>query len=217
MNPLLQTDSYKLTHWKQYPPGTERVYSYLESRGGAYPSTVFFGLQYILQRYLTGRQIYEADIEEAKRFSALHFGTDEYFNEEGWRYIVREHGGKLPVKIKAVPEGTVVPNHNVLMTVVNTDPNCYWLTNYFESLLLKVWYPTTVASQSYHIKEMMRKFVEESGTPANLPFMLHDFGYRGVSSEETAQLGGLAHLLNFVGTDNLAAFHMMKYWYGEDW
>ena len=216
MNPLLQTDSYKLTHHKQYPPKTEKVYSYLESRGGEHNSVVFFGLQYILQRYLTGRRIYPADIDEADEFARLHFGSD-HFNREGWEYIVNEYKGRLPLRIKAVPEGTLVPVKNVLMTIENTDPNCFWLTNYVESMLLKVWYPTTVASRSYHLRRTMEDVARKTGDIKNVPFMLHDFGYRGVSSEESAQLGGAAHLLNFLGTDNLSAFHMLEYWYGKDW
>jgi nicotinamide phosphoribosyltransferase len=135
-NLVLQTDSYKFTHWKQYPPGTEYVYSYLESRGGMFPQTLFFGLQYYLLNYLCGTVVNEEDVLEARAFVDKHIAPD-MFNFEGWMHVVRKHGGRLPVVIKAVAEGNSVDVQNVLMTIENTDPQCYWLTNYLETMLLK--------------------------------------------------------------------------------
>src|SRR5205807_1845977 len=137
-NLVLQTDSYKFTHWKQYPPGTQFVYSYLESRGGMFDQTLFFGLQYYLLEYLCGAVVNEQDVREAQEFVDRHIGPG-MFNSQGWMHIVREHGGRLPVIIKAVPEGKLVDVQNVLTTIENTDPQCYWLPNYLETLLLKVW------------------------------------------------------------------------------
>ena len=203
-NFILRTDSYKLTHWKQYPEGMQTVYSYLESRGGEFEKTLFFGLQYYLKKYLAKVKITMADIDEAEMFSELHFGTKENFNREGWEYIVKRLGGKLPVKIMAVKEGTLVPVSNVLASIENTDPNCYWLTNVIETLLMKLWYPITIATNSFYCKKMIREALEKSGgITAGLLFKLHDFGYRGVSSEETAGIGGMAHLVNFLGTDTV--------------
>src|SRR5215813_3512789 len=105
-NLILQTDSYKFTHWKQYPPGTECVYSYLESRGGMFGQTVFFGLQYYLEKYLRGAVVNEEDVTEAQKFVDQHLGPG-MFNREGWMHIVRKHGGRLPVVIKAVAEGSI--------------------------------------------------------------------------------------------------------------
>jgi nicotinamide phosphoribosyltransferase len=126
-NLILRTDSYKFTHWKQYPPGTQRVYSYFESRGGKWPEVVFFGLQYYLKRYFEGRVITPEKIDEAEELVARHFGSPGLFNRAGWEHVLKAHEGRLPVVIRAVPEGTVVPGHNVLMTIENTDPACYWL------------------------------------------------------------------------------------------
>lgn len=206
MNIILATDSYKLTHWKQYPEGTQGVYSYLEARPGAkYPSTVFFGLQSILKK-IAGVVITDDDIQEANALAECHFGDPNIFNFNGWKHIVDDHDGKLPLKIKAVPEGTVVPINNVLMTVENTCAQCFWLTNALESLLLHVWYPTTVATVSYHVKQMMAEKLKKSADSLDaLPFMLHDFGYRGASTHETAAIGGAGHLINFMGTDTLPA------------
>ena len=213
-NLVLETDSYKFTHWKQYPPGTEFVYSYLESRGGMFGQVVFFGLQYYLQRYLSGVVVTEEDVSEARRFVDQHLGPG-MFNYEGWMQIVRRHGGKLPVMIKAVPEGSVVDVSNVLMTIENTDPACYWLPNYLETLLLKVWYPITVGTLSRAIRRVILSALERSGDPSLINFKLHDFGYRGVSSEETAGIGAAAHLINFKGTDTVAGIRVLQQYYGS--
>lgn len=216
-NLILLTDSYKPTHWKQYPQGTTTVYSYLESRGGDFDKTLFFGLQYFLKNYLEGSVLTLPMIEEAKAFCAAHFGREDVFNEEGWRLIVNEHGGRLPVRVRAVPEGTSVPVHNVLMTVENTDPRLPWLTNYLETLLSQVWYPITVASNSRSIKEVIRGYHEQtSDAPAaSIDFQVHDFGFRGVSSVETAALGAAAHLVSFRGTDTIAGILLARDFYGE--
>jgi nicotinamide phosphoribosyltransferase len=212
-NPLLQTDSYKLSHWWQYPPDARHVYSHLMSRGGFWPHTLFFGLQYILKAYLTGQVFGIQDVVEAREQSFEHFGSDTVFNWEGWVKLYTKHSGRLPLKIRAVPEGTVVPIKNVLMTIENTDPEFPWLTNWAETLLLQVWYPITVATLSFEIKQAIGKDLVRTGSPEQLPFKLHDFGYRGVSSQETAAIGGAAHLVNFQGTDTLAAIALLQQYY----
>lgn len=135
-NILLLTDSYKVTHYPQYPPGTTEVYSYFESRGGKWNEVTFFGLQYILKRYLVGQVVTRDRIEEAASYFQQHLPFE--FNRAGWEHILRDHNGCLPLSILAVPEGTTLPLRNVLMTVHNTCPKCYWLTNYVETLLVEV-------------------------------------------------------------------------------
>ena len=200
-NLLLNTDSYKASHWLQYPPGTDATFFYVESRGGVYDRTLFYGLQAILKEYLA-KPITHVDIDEARDVFAAH-GVP--FNEAGWRYIIDRHGGHLPIHIRAVPEGTVVPTHQALATIESTDPQAYWVPSYLETMLLRLWYPVTVATLSWHAKQTIRQFLERtSDDPAGqLPFKLHDFGARGVSSAESAALGGSAHLVNFLGTDNV--------------
>lgn len=217
-NIVLATDSYKLSHWVDYPEDTEVVYSYFESRKGAkWDSTVFFGLQYLLQQYLEGVVVTMEDIEEANVLAAAHFGSPDIFNQAGWEHIVNDHGGKLPLRIKAVPEGTVVPVSNVLMAVENTCPECFWCTNAMESLLTHVWYPSTVATLSYTTKQMMIDFLDRTSDNLDaINFMLHDFGYRGASSHETAKIGGAAHLVNFMGTDTLPAMLLLMKHYKAD-
>lgn len=214
-NFLLLTDSYKVSHWGQYPPKTENVYSYFESRGGKYEEVCFFGLQYLLKRYMVGEVVTLAKIDAAERFYTAHFPPGFVFNRKGWERIVEKHGGRLPLKIRAVPEGTVVPSKNVLMTVENTDPELFWLTNYVESLLVQVWYPMTVATHSRAQKAVITKYLELTGDVAGASFKLHDFGFRGVSSVETAGLGAAAHLVNFLGTDTVVGMVVCSEYYGE--
>ena len=168
-NILLLTDSYKVSHWKQYPAGTTKVYSFFESRGGEYPEVTFFGLQYFIKRYLQGVVVTKEKIDEAEAIFVLHFGTSELFNRADWEYILEAHGGRLPVEIRAVPEGTPVATSNVLMVIVNTDPRAAWLTNYLETILSQVWYPSTVAAVSRGMRQTIRKYLEETGDPPTVP------------------------------------------------
>lgn len=210
-NLILDTDSYKTSHWLQFPPNTTGMFSYLESRGGRDPETVFFGLQYLLKRYLTQR-ITPDMVREADHFLAQH-GVP--FNRAGWMRIAHELGGRLPVRIRAVPEGTVVPTHQALMTVESTDPETFWIVSWLETLLMRVWYPTTVATNSHQIKKLIHRYlVETADDPeGELPFKLHDFGSRGVSSQESAAIGGAAHLVNFQGSDTLVGVRCANTYY----
>ncbi len=212
-NLILNSDSYKASHWLQYPPDTDATFFYLVSRGGLHDRTLFFGLEGILKRYLA-RPISTADIDEAREVLTAH---GEPFNEAGWRHILDRHGGLMPVRIRAVPEGSVVPTHQALMTVESTDPAVFWLPSYLETLLLRVWYPITVATVSWYVRQTIRQFLERTSDDVDgqLPFKLHDFGSRGVSSLESAAIGGAAHLVNFQGTDTLAALGFARECYHE--
>jgi len=207
-NLILLADAYKYSHHKLYYPGTTHVFSYLESRGGKFPATVFFGLQYFLKTYLEGQAFTQADLDEAKALMPQIFGREDVFAAEKFQYILDEHDGYLPIKIKAIPEGTEVPVSNVLMTIENTDPKCYWLTNFLETLLMQIWYPCTVATISKEVKKVVTKYYDKTAShaaKAGIDFVLNDFGFRGVSSVESAGLGGAAHLVNFKGSDTIAA------------
>ncbi len=217
-NILLLTDSYKLCHFNMYPKGTQRVYSYFESRKGAqFGETVFFGLQYILKKYLVGQVVTRDKIEQAAILTKIHMGSDDRFNRAGWEYILNTYGGKLPVIIKAVPEGTPVTVNNVMMTVEVADDNLAWLTNYLETILTQVWYPSVVATQSRAVKKDIKHYLgNTTNNLGGLNFMLHDFGCRGVSSMESAGIGGAAHLVNFMGTDTIPAMMVAANYYGAD-
>lgn len=212
-NPILNTDSYKTSHWLQYPPATSRVFSYVESRGGDHDATVFFGLQAILKEEF-GQPVTQENVDEAEELITAH---GLRFNRAGWDLLLQRHGGRLPLEIRAVAEGTVVPVHNAMMTIVNTDPDFFWLGSYAETALLRVWYPITVATISHGVRLRILAALETSADDpaAELPFKLHDFGARGVSSGASAGLGGLAHLVNFQGSDTLAAVVAGRRYYNE--
>lgn len=206
-NRILNSDSYKNSHHLQTVPGTEYVSSYIESRGGAYDFTLFYGLQMELDRLIAPTI---AEVSEAEEFLTAH-GFE--FNKQ-W-YDIADLG-YLPLRIQAIKEGTVLPTKNVLVQVINTDPRFPWLTSFIETSLLRaVWFSTTVSTRSKFIKSIIADALEKSGTPNQLPFKLVDFGARGVSSEESAAIGGSAHLVNFMATDTISGVLYAKKFYDE--
>jgi nicotinamide phosphoribosyltransferase len=213
INRIIDTDSYKASHYLQYPPNTTRAFFYLESRGSDrdWNETVFFGLQYLLKNYFLA-PFTQTMVEEAREVITAH-GLP--FNYAGWTRLVEKHGGKLPLRIRAVAEGSIVPLHNVLMTVETTDDEFAWLGSWFESQLMRIWYAITVATQSWQIKRDVYKFLRETADDADaeIAFKVHDFGSRGVSSQETAAIGGAAHLVNFLGSDTMAALLLHRKFY----
>lgn len=208
---VFNTDSYKVSMAKQYPPGTEYVYSYVTPRSG--DKIINFGLQKFIQEVLM-TPVTRDDVLAAEKFWTAH---GEPFNTEGWLYIVDQYQGFLPLEIRGLDEGLAVPAKTPVVTVVNTDPKCFWLTTWVETALLRdVWYGSTVATNSWEIKQIIREYLEKSGDVAGLPFKLHDFGARGVSSLESAGLGAAAHLINFMGTDTVAGIIAATKYYGAD-
>ena len=209
---MLDTDSYKVSMWTQYPPGTEYVYSYISARGGIYAETELLGVR-ALAKYLA-TPITQEQIDYAEKIWTAH---GEPFNKEGWQYILDKHQGKLPLRIRAAQEGLIIPTKNVLCTIENTDPKCFWLTTWVETAALRaIWYPTTVGTISWNIKQVILNYLEKSGDPSTIGFKLHDFGARGVSSCESAGIGGGAHLVNFMGTDTISAVLHIIDTYGGD-
>ncbi len=218
-NLILLADAYKYSHHKLYYPGTSQVYSYLESRGGKFDQTVFYGLQYFLKEYLEGPAFTQQDLDEATTLLKQVFGRDDVFDPSNFQYILDVHQGRLPVEIKAVREGSEVETSNVLMTIENTDPKCYWLTNFLETLLMQVWYPCTVATISKEVKKVVKDYYQSTateGSESGIDYVLNDFGFRGVSSVESAGLGGSAHLVNFRGSDTLAGSVLAQRYYATN-
>jgi len=168
-----------------------------------------------MKRYLEGVVVTSEKLERAKKFFDTHFkGTAAVFNYDGWNHILKAHGGRLPIEILAVPEGTEVPTSTVLYTMRSTDPKCFWLTNYLETLLVQVWYPMTVATNSMYQRRIILEALKESGDPGLIDFKLVDFGFRGVSSVESAAIGDVAHLVNFCATDTVAGIVVAQEYYG---
>lgn len=212
INPILNSDSYKLSHWAQYPPGTQGMYSYVAARGGTASHVLFFGLQALLKDYLSQR-LTRAHIDEAEALATQH-GLP--FNRAGFERIVQLHDGYWPVRIRAVPEGELVPTGIPMITIESTDPELFWVVSFLETALLRVWYPISVATRSFRAKEIIRRYLQQTADDlSGLPFKLHDFGARGVSSYESSAIGGLAHLVNFQGSDTLAALVAARRHYHE--
>lgn len=209
---MTNTDAYKVGMWQQYPAGTEFVYSYIESRGGKYAETEFLGVQALAQ-YLA-IPITQKQLNFAVKFWEK---CGEPFNRAGWQHILDEHEGLLPIRLRAAREGLLIPTKSVLATLENTDPKVPWLTTWVETPALRaVWYPTTVGTLSWSIKQFILSYLEKSGDPSTIAFKLHDFGARGVSSLESAGIGGAAHLVNFMGTDTMSGVLHIMDTYGGD-
>ncbi|MDR2081848.1 MAG: nicotinate phosphoribosyltransferase [Campylobacteraceae bacterium] len=201
MNFLLDSDSYKYSHFVQYPKN-EGLFSYIEARTG--DEVKFFGLQYIIKNMLT-KMYSKDDIKEAKEIVTAH-GLP--FNEKGFEEL--RTLGYFPLKIKAVKEGGVYPVQIPLVTIQSTDARFGWLVGFIETALLRLWYPTTVATNSYKIKKVVQKYTQ------NTDFKVHDMGSRGVSCQENALIGGMAHLLNFKGTDTVISLLGARKYYNAD-
>lgn len=211
-NPILAADSYKLSHAFAYPKNVTGMFSYIEARTKN-DIIIPFGLQMFLKKYMT-IQITMEMIDEAEAFAKAH---GEPFMRSGWEKIVREYDGYLPVLIRTVPEGTPVRSGNAIVTIECTDPDLFWLSSYLETALQRaVWYPTTIASMDFEIKRAITHFYEQTGGDMGLiPFALHDFGGRGVTTSEQAEVGGAAHLVNFMGSDTMEGIRAANFYYSD--
>lgn len=219
-NLVLLTDAYKYSHPTLYTEGLTYLVSYLESRGGKFNHVVFFGLQYIIKKYLMGRVLTEEMVYEAdNKLNTQNgvFSGNNIFPTEKWLNLVRKHNGYLPIRIKAVKEGSICPTHNVLLKLESTDPEFAWLVGFLETIILQIWYPITVCTLSKKIKSNLKNYFSDSGCPDTyLGYILNDFGVRGVSSIESASIGGAAHLVNFDGGDNVIASDMITKFYNSN-
>lgn len=204
-NIICDTDSYKASQPEQYQEGTEAYFGYVSARLAPrsvepISETVFFGLQIFLREVLS-KPFSQEDIEEAEEYFLEH---GEPFPRAGFEYILEKYKGYMPVTIKAVPEGMVIPEGNVLATIECHDPTCFWIAGWLETMFLRdIWYGSTVATNSRECKKVIMKYLElSSDNPSTeIMFKLHDFGSRGVSSRQSAEHGGAAHLVNFYGSD----------------
>lgn len=214
LNNISDTDSYKPSHFLLYGDGLSYMESYLEARGGEYDVCTVAGLQPILHRYLS-KPITLADINEMEADMAAH---GEPFNRDGWLHVLNAYGGRLPITIRAIPEGTIVPVKNAIMVVRGpNDPRCAWITNWLETMLCRVWYPSTVAIASREIKKVWKRWLDTTSddAAAEIGFKHHDFGSRGVTCREQAMMGGFAHLLSFFGSDTIAGIKCANHYYDE--
>lgn len=215
MNILLSTDVYKMGHMEQYCPGTTKVYSYLMARSSKeFNEVVWFGLRYYLQEYLK-RPITRDMAEEFIDYASRIVGSSERVKK-----MMRALAdfGHWPLEIKALPEGKAYPLRTPLMTITNTHPEFFWCVGFVESLLLKTWYPTVVATHSYQYRKVVDRFYEATCSDELMylkDFAVHDFGYRSDPSEESAGLSGAAHLLHFKGSDTVPALPFIEKYYPD--
>lgn len=213
-NLVTDTDSYKFSFEPQYPPGIQAMYQYFASRGGKFHSVMAVGLQGFVKKRLL-HPVTKAMVDEAEVLVTAH---GEPFYREGWDTLLDIYRGVLPVTIRALPEGTVAPVGTVQFDVELTSPDrrLFWLPTHIETAISRCWYPSAVGTTSWFVKRLCREALERSADnpEASLPFMLHDFGSRGASSEETARIGGFAHLVNFLGTDTVEALRYAAHYYG---
>jgi len=202
LNPLFRSDSYKHSHAPLYPPGITGMDAYITARKkGA--RVMLFGLQMHLRKWLENIwPIQPYDVAETAEFLASH---GEPFDEKPWMYLIEKYGGYPPVTIKAIPEGLLVPAQCPLVRITCTDPKLFWLPMFLETDLQRaVWYPSSVASQDHeHYLAIKRWWGLTCDSFAGMEFALHDFGGRGVTCGEQAQIGGAAHLVHFSGSDTL--------------
>lgn len=230
INPLTAIDFYKADHRNQYPPCTSEVYSNFTPRSAKYAKVlsgydnkiVMFGLQYFIKHFLMDVwqenffDLPKEDVVKAyKRRMDNALGPDAFTLE----HIEALHDlGYLPMKIKALPEGARVPIGVPVLTVVNTHPDFFWLTNYIESVIsCYLWKPMTSATTAFEYKRLLTQYALKTGTALDfVPFQAHDFSFRGLSGLQDSILSGAAHLTSFWGTDTVPAIDMVEDYYGAD-
>lgn len=220
----LATDFYKLSHREQYPEGTTKVYSTLTPRSNKFApwsnEVVFFGLQYFIKEYLIERfnneffnQPLEDVISTYETFVKQTLGKKDVYTE----HLIQLHNlGYLPIKIQALPEGTLAPMRCPIMTIENTKPEFFWLTNFLETILsTTIWQPITSATLAYQYRKVLNDYaLKTTGSTDGVAFQGHDFSLRGMSSEQSGMASGMGHLTSFQGTDTIPAiFGAHKYYH----
>lgn len=222
INPFLLTDFYKVGHVFQYPPGTEIVYSNLTPRSSRIPGVnemVFFGLQYLILNYLIeyfNKAFFHRNKDSVMNEYKRRISTSLGANLPTYEHIEKIYDlGYLPIHIKAVPEGTLVPMRVPCMTIVNTMTEFFWLTNFLETLIsCIIWQPCTSATIAHEFRKLLNHHAEMTGMPAEfVQWQGHDFSMRGMSSLESAITSGMAHLLSFTGTDSIPAISGLEEFY----
>jgi nicotinamide phosphoribosyltransferase len=216
---ITMCDGYKLDHRRQFPIGTQRIYSNFtprSSRIAGQNTVVFFGLQYFLDEYL-GRIAQETFfskprqvvIDRYQRLLNSYFGP----NDIGVDHIAALHAyGRVPLEFRALPEGTHVPLRCPMFTVMNTHDDFFWMTNYIETMISSViWHACTSATIARRYRKLLDAYATRTGGPMEfVPWQGHDFSFRGLSSPETAALSGAGHLLSFTGSDTVPAIQLLE-------
>ncbi len=229
INPLNSIDFYKADHRRQYPKGTSLVYSNLTPRSdklsnlpGKHDGIIFFGLQYFLQSFLIedwNEMFFHKPKDEVvkayKRRMDTSLGKDAIPCEP----IAALHDlHYLPIEIKAMPEGSLIPYKVPCLTIVNTHPEFFWLVNYLESVMsCYLWKGCTSATTARWYRKTLDRYALQTGADKGFTqFQGHDFSFRGMSCPEDAALSGAGHLTSFVGTDTVLALDLLEQYYHAD-
>lgn len=221
----LLCDFYKVSHKNQYPKGTVLVYSTWTARTSRIEDineVVSFGFQSFIKEYLINyfneNFFARTKVEvanEYKRVIKFALGVED----PDASHIEDLHDlGFLPIKIKAIKEGTLVPIKVPMLTIENTKPAFFWLTNYLETLMsCQLWMPATSATLAFEYRKILEEFANlTNGDTSIVPFQGHDFSMRGMSSLEAAKSSGAGHLISFTGTDTIPAILYLEDYYNAN-
>ena len=219
MNPLTCIDFYKADHRRQYPEDTEYVYSNFTARKSMLGDSkvLFFGLQYFIKWFLIeefNKEFFQRPKEEVisdyrEMMENTIGGLESYTHLEDLHDL-----GYLPIRIKALPEGSLVDIKVPLFTITNTSPKYFWIVNYLETILsTTLWKMITSATTSYKYRKLLDRYAKETGDETFTPFQGHDFSFRGMSGVQDAAMSGAGHLLSFVGTDTIPAIELLQKYY----
>lgn len=226
--PTLLCDFYKISHRKQYPEGTTKVYSNLTPRnthyykGNTKNNVIFFGLQYFIKHTLIdlfNENFFNISkdivISEYARVIKYALGED---NPDTTHIEALHNLGYLPLEIKALPELSLVPTKIPVLTVTNTLPDFYWLTNFIETVMsADLWLMCNNATLAYDYRVVCEEYAEKTcDDNSHVDFQCHDFSMRGMAGQEAAMMSGMAHLQYFKGTDTIQAISGLEYYYGKN-
>ncbi len=226
MNPLLLTDGYKTGHHQQYPKGTSLVYSNFTPRSNKYAPTgcdkvMSFGQQMVMKQIHDSFQKDFFDQPKDKVCTEIKTELSMYLNTDyDVTHFEELHDlGYLPIKVKALPEGTLVPIRVPVLTIYNTMPEFYWVTNYLETIISNLlWKPMTSASIAFTYKRNLTEWAMKTNPEAKefVSFQGHDFSMRGMDSVDAVISSGLGHLTSFLGSDSLPTIYGARKYYGAD-
>lgn len=222
----LLCDFYKVSHKDQYPAGTEVIYSTWTPRSNKYfpqaDKVVSFGIQAFIKKYLINffnenffKRDKEEVVKEYKRVLKFTLGVE---NPDATHIEELHDLGYLPIKIKAIDEGTLVPIKVPMLTIENTNPKFFWITNYLETIMSnEIWLPMTSATIAHTYRKLLDKYALKTvGDTEGVAFQGHDFSMRGMGAFEASKASGAGHLLSFVGTDTIPSILYHEEFYNAD-
>ena len=223
MNNLLISDGYKQSHIAQYPPNTTLVYSNWTPRSskhaiGEGKGVVVFGIQAFVKKFLIddfNKNFFDQPLEAVKASYARRLRS--YLGQEpDSQHIEALHNlGYLPIMLKSLPEGSICPIGVPMLTIYNTNPEFFWLTNFLETIMsTELWLPMTAATISKEYKDLLLFWSKKTcDNQDHIPFQAHDFSMRGMAGLEAARMSGAGHLLSFSGTDTIPAIDYLEEYY----